>query len=585
MPLLLAAVLAVVIVALSAAAYLEARRSALAVAEARLTRVNRQLAHTLEAGVEQVRAQAATMAAESALRAYLRAPGIATEADALSALTYQGANPSQIAAIQLVDRAGRPLLDTGVHADRIALMAARGAAIGAPDRDTTIVGPLTELGDSAVYAVTSPVRGAGRRAAVTIWRYLVTSEASRAQTAELIGSQATLYLGNASGDVWTDLAQLVPAPPLDLARASTPVEYRRGDSTQVALALPIGGTPWVALLEFSRGAVLGPLRAFMARLALIAVLLLGAGLGAGWLASLRITRPLRELTEAAEAMHREDYSRRVRADRHDELGSLAHSFNRAAERVQESQARLEEKVAERTRALREAQDELVRRERLAMLGLLASGLSHELRNPLGVMTNAVYYLDGVLVQPPAHVKRYLRILQEQIARAEKIVGDLIDFALVEPPDRQPVTAESLVERALERLAVPSTVRVERDFAPYLPRAYVDPAQVSQVIENLLTNAVQAMGAERGVLTVRAAPHDHTYVRIEIADTGPGIPADRLERIFEPLYTTKTQGIGLGLAVSRTLAAANDARITVTSQEGNGATFTLILPAHQEAVAA
>jgi signal transduction histidine kinase len=127
--------------------------------------------------------------------------------------------------------------------------------------------------------------------------------------------------------------------------------------------------------------------------------------------------------------------------------------------------------------------------------------------------------------------------------------------------------------------------VERDFAPYLPRAYVDPAQVSQVIENLLTNAVQAMGAERGVLTVRAAPHDHTYVRIEIADTGPGIPADRLERIFEPLYTTKTQGIGLGLAVSRTLAAANDARITVTSQEGNGATFTLILPAHQEAVAA
>jgi signal transduction histidine kinase len=275
----------------------------------------------------------------------------------------------------------------------------------------------------------------------------------------------------------------------------------------------------------------------------------------------------------------------VHADRDDEFGRLADVFNRAAERVRESQLLLEEKVAARTRALERAQDELVRREKLAILGLLASGLSHELRNPLGVMTNAVYYLDGVLVDPPGQVKRYLRILREQIARAEKIVGDLVDFVGVEPPQRQPVAIHALVEGPLARVTVPAHVRVERDIPAQVPPAYVDPSQMGQVMENLLINAVQAIGDEPGVVSVRVAVHDRSHLRVEIGDTGPGIPPDRLDRIFDPLFTTKATGIGLGLPISRTLAAANHATISVTSEEGRGSTFTVVVPTHQEAVAA
>jgi signal transduction histidine kinase len=402
----------------------------------------------------------------------------------------------------------------------------------------------------------------------------------------VLGSGASLYLGDQRTQIWSDLGTLVGAPPVAVADVTgTPGQYQRGDSLKLAVASQIAGTSWIILLEFAQAAVLGPVRSFMLRLGVIAVGLLALGLAAGSIASRRLTGPLHDLTVAGEALTGGRYSARVISNREDELGQLAGVFNRAAERIQESQTLLEQKVADRTRALERAQDELVRREKLAMLGLLASGLSHELRNPLGVMTNAVYYLDLVLTDPPAQVKRYLRILQEQIGRAERIVGDLIDFVRVEPPQREAVTLEGLVEGQLAGLAVPVQVQVQRDFPPNLPAAFVDASQVGQVVLNLLINAVQAMGDDSGVLTIRAARHDREHVRLEVTDTGPGIPADQLERIFEPLFTTKAQGIGLGLAVCRTLAAANGATLTAASQEGRGATFTLILPSHQEAVAA
>jgi signal transduction histidine kinase len=585
LPLLMGGVLAVVILALSVAAYLEARRSTVAMAEARLVRVSRQLAQSLEEGVARARQQATAMANDSAVHAYLGAPGVETHVALREALSVRGLTSDLVAAVELVDRNGRALLATGPAAERFAALVRGRATLAATLRsDSVAVSPLVEVGDSAAYAVVAPVPRGGRHA-IVVWRYLVSPAATRTQMADLIGSQATLYLGSDETETWTDFARLTAPPPVSLRELATPLYYLRGDSVRVGLGTPVGGAPWTALLEFSQTAVLGPLRSFVARLSVIAALVLAVGLWAAWVASRGITRPIRELTYAADAMRADDYSRRVRADRSDELGRLATAFNQAAQRVQEAQSQLEEKVADRTRALEHAQEALVRREKLAVLGLLAGGLSHELRNPLGVMTNAVYYLDGVLANPPAHVKRYLKILREQIERSEKILGDLIDFVGVEPPQREPVSPATLVDRQLERLAVPAHIRVHREFPATAPLAYVDPEQVGQVILNLLTNAVQAMGEQPGDLRIRAATDDGNHVCVEINDTGPGIPAERLAHIFEPLFTTKAQGFGLGLAVCRTLAAANGAEISVTSQEGRGATFTLVLPAYQEAVAA
>ncbi len=243
----------------------------------------------------------------------------------------------------------------------------------------------------------------------------------------------------------------------------------------------------------------------------------------------------------------------------------------------------EQLLRERTRELDEtlaklrvAQESLVRREKLAILGQLASGVGHELRNPLGVMTNAIYFLEAVISDPPAKVKEYLGILRAQVDLSEKIVSDLLDFARVKPPQRQPVTLREVVQGQLERVTRLDGVKVRIDIPENLPPALADQVQVGQVVLNLLTNAMQAIGERGGTIDVRARVRSDKLV-LEVADNGSGIAAENLERIFEPLFTTKARGMGLGLAVSRALAVANGGDITVRSKEGEGAAFTLVLP--------
>jgi signal transduction histidine kinase len=220
----------------------------------------------------------------------------------------------------------------------------------------------------------------------------------------------------------------------------------------------------------------------------------------------------------------------------------------------------------------------MRRERLATLGQLASSVGHELRNPLGVMTNAVYFLKMIQPDAPGQVSEYLGILRHQIALAEKIVGDLLDFARLKKPQLQAVEVPTLIAEQIERLgALPNvTVEIERP-DDVLPPIHVDPVHIGQIMLNLLTNAQQAMEAKGGTIRVRMRV-DGPSVVIDVADTGPGISNELLEKIFEPLFTTKARGIGLGLAVSRSLAEANGGQLTVASTLGKGATFSLALPA-------
>jgi signal transduction histidine kinase len=268
----------------------------------------------------------------------------------------------------------------------------------------------------------------------------------------------------------------------------------------------------------------------------------------------------------------------------DEIGQLGAAFNVMAQQVADSRAVLEARVEERTRALQDAlaelkatQNELVKREKLAILGQLAGGVGHELRNPLGVMTNALYYLDVVLRDERPEVKEYLGILRTQIGLSEKIIGDLLDFARVKPPQREPAPLGEIVAEQLQRLGPLNGVTLASDIPPTLPPACVDRVQLGQVVLNLLTNAVQAMNGGQGTLTVRGTLETPDRLRLDVRDTGSGISLEDSRRIFEPLFTTKARGIGLGLAVSRTLVRANGGEITFVSEAGRGTTFSVRLP--------
>lgn len=238
---------------------------------------------------------------------------------------------------------------------------------------------------------------------------------------------------------------------------------------------------------------------------------------------------------------------------------------------------LESRVEARTRELKEAHEELVRRERLALLGQLAGGVGHELRNPLGAIGNTAYYLRMRLGQSEdSKVHKHLGILEAEVRRANKIVTDLLDFSRVKPPNRTAAQLGGLVADALSRQPCPESVTVALELADALPPVLVDPDQIGQVLLNLILNGFEAM-VGGGTLTIRTAAVRGAVVA-SVTDTGPGIAAENLDKIFQPLFTTKTKGIGLGLAVSRRLAEANGGSLTVASRPGAGATFTLTVPA-------
>ena len=249
-------------------------------------------------------------------------------------------------------------------------------------------------------------------------------------------------------------------------------------------------------------------------------------------------------------------------------------------------AELEQRVNERTGQLQEAQEQLLRQEKLAVLGQMAGSVGHELRNPLGVIASAVYYLKSV--QPDANdkVREYHGKIEQQVHTADKIISDLLDFARVKSVERTQVPVAGLLTKTLERFPVPAEVELKLELAQELPQVFVDQRQMEQVLGNLITNACQAM-VKGGALTIGAQPtalsDGKPAVSILVKDTGTGISTENMKKIFEPLFTTKAGGIGLGLAVSKKLIEANGGRIEVESEVGHGSRFTLVLPAEGAAV--
>ncbi|PYN06001.1 MAG: hybrid sensor histidine kinase/response regulator [Candidatus Rokuibacteriota bacterium] len=247
---------------------------------------------------------------------------------------------------------------------------------------------------------------------------------------------------------------------------------------------------------------------------------------------------------------------------------------RAQEALDERARALEEK----TRALEAAQEALVRRERLAILGQLAGGLSHELRNPLGVVKNSAYFLRMVLPDDePA--RKHLAIIEREVGTANRIVTALLDFARVSVPTRVPSDLNTVVRARLDRAAVPDAVTVAATLAEDLPLVAVDPEQIGLALGNLILNALQAMPGG-GALTVETS-WTARDVLIGVADTGVGIAPEHLDKIFEPLFTTKARGIGLGLSVVKRLLEANGGGITVESTPGQGSRFLARFPRASE----
>ena len=255
----------------------------------------------------------------------------------------------------------------------------------------------------------------------------------------------------------------------------------------------------------------------------------------------------------------------------------------AEEILKKYSEQLEEMVEDRTQELREAQEQLLRREKLAVLGQLAGSVAHELRNPLGVIKNSAYFLNMILDDSDPEVKHGLQILNREVGRSDQIIKSLLDFARSKPPDRQELNVNDVVRETLSQNVVTESIKVDSQLDETLPTIFADPTQLRQVFDNLICNAIQAMpeGGRLGVGTskVSEGPPKSEWIAVSITDTGVGIPQENLEKLFEPLFTTKSKGIGLGLALVKDLVEGNGGSIEVESNDtpGKGSTFTVRLP--------
>ncbi len=243
--------------------------------------------------------------------------------------------------------------------------------------------------------------------------------------------------------------------------------------------------------------------------------------------------------------------------------------------LRDIQLNLEERVAARTRELEAVQEKLIRQEKLAFLGQLAGGVAHELRNPLGVITNAVYFLNLVLTDTDETTQEYLDLIANRVEEAEKIVSALLSLSHNRVADRAEVAASQLLDEVLTRHPAPEAVVVTINLPPDLPPLFIDGQQIGQVLTNLVTNAYQAM--PNGGKLILSAQAEGEGANLVVSDSGHGMSPETMGKIFEPLFTTKAKGIGLGLAVSKKLVELNGGKIKVESTEGQGSTFIITLP--------
>jgi signal transduction histidine kinase len=224
---------------------------------------------------------------------------------------------------------------------------------------------------------------------------------------------------------------------------------------------------------------------------------------------------------------------------------------------------------------------LERSEQLAAIGELAASIAHEVRNPLAGMKGALEILRKDLSKPAN--REIVDELMTQIVRLENLVRDLLTYARPHPVNPQVFDLHELLDRLLrgcKETADASGITVHRIYGPGSGRLRADPQQLEQVFLNLIQNALQAMEQEGGTLTLTTGVAGGEMV-VEFRDTGGGMPEGVLSRVFQPFYTTRHRGSGLGLPIVRKIVEAHDGSIEVTSAPGQGCAATVRLPLQEE----
>lgn len=308
-----------------------------------------------------------------------------------------------------------------------------------------------------------------------------------------------------------------------------------------------------------------------------------------------VGRPVQALKRGTEHIAEGDLGYQIEVGARDEIGELAQSFNNMSTRLKDEHNEnvawthtLEQRVEQKTRELKRAHEHALHTEKMASIGKMAAVLAHEINNPLsGILTYAkllrkwIDHDDGGASRR-RDIRDSLDLIASESRRCGDLVKNLLTFSRTTPMNLQPTNLNQIVERALRLIQHQldlAGVQVDPQLDPDLPMVLCDGAQIEQVLLALMVNSLDAMPQGGNLWITTKLDIGANLVRVIVKDDGTGIPAEILPRLFEPFLTTKEtgKGVGLGLAISRSILERHNGNIEVQSELGRGTTFTITLP--------
>jgi signal transduction histidine kinase len=582
-PLIVSTLLLAALAAMSVASYLELRRTVIDLATGRLRQAATQMANVFGISARQRIAAMQQLMRRPDIVDYLKTRDAAHEAPIREAIKSYLGTAIEAGSVELWDPQGKRILGSGASFAEVTggTLAKHLAQLTAAN--TGVIGNLQQEGETLFYPVGGRVEAGGEALGYVVERRRISNPTQTQQLVALlsglIGNEASIVIGNQDGSAWTNLSQLVSGVPITTPGAERLWDYQRpGMPRAFAWATPISLTPWIVAIEFPRATVLAPTQRLLVRSSMIAGVLLVIAVAVGWGVTRRITTPLLQVTEAAEAVAELRPHVRIAIDRVDEIGRLADSFNTMAERVEQSRIDLEMRVEQRTAELQAANHELE---------AFSYSVSHDLRAPLRAIAGFVQILeDDHSVALDATARRHLERVRVNARRMGQLIDDLLAFSQIGRTtlQRQTVDVMAMATTVAHDAVAASGRAINLSISP-LPPCNGEPALLNQVFVNLISNAVKFTSkADNATISIGSADNGETvyYVR----DNGVGFDArysEKLFGVFQRLHRADDfEGTGVGLAIVHRIIHRHGGRIWAEGGVNEGATFFFTLPSSAKA---
>ena len=315
---------------------------------------------------------------------------------------------------------------------------------------------------------------------------------------------------------------------------------------------------WGMVVKRDQVEIFAPLKESIYYFTLIGIASISIVLGFTFLISTNLSRPIRRLSRTIQKVAGGDLDARARITTSDEVGILARGFNSMIQRIKDSH------------------EEMVRTERLVVLGKLSSGIAHEIRNPLGVIDSSAYYLKNKHKDADAKTMTHLNRIIKQTRISTDIIQSLQDLTKMKEPQKDRMDIADVIEDGINMSNIPQAVKVVEKVPRDKLFVDADGRQLLIVFNNILNNAVQAM-EKKGTIWVTADRGSNNWVEVSFRDSGPGISSEDLKKIFHSFFGTKAKGLGFGLTICQMIMEKHRGEIEAQSELGKGTTFIVRLP--------